>query len=420
MQPCGKRGGRRGVKLAERTVLYIDPWMGVAGDMLIAALLDTDRGGSRLEPVLRQALAAMGLDPAIVSVLREVDRGIECSAVRVREEDNAPLRHLSDLVTILDASSLPPIVRERSRSAFLRLAEVEASVHGCSIDEIHFHEVGAIDTLVDVVGVFALVDALGVDSVGVGTIPVGGGTVTIAHGRMRVPAPATASLLTGFPVMGGPEMRELTTPTGALLVGELNAQPGPIPAMVVDRIGYGCGTMKFHSGPNVLRVLLGRTANGSAQEAWDQEDVVVELESNLDNVSAEVIGHVCQLLRGAGALEVWTAPVFMKKDRPGVVLHALVTPGAAGPLSDLIFAETGTLGVRRQFKPRAVAERGILKVTVEDAEVAVKWGRHRGRLTSVTPEYDSAVTAAEATGMPLKELMHRASEAARRLLQPSI
>lgn len=403
--------------MAERTVLYIDPWMGVAGDMLMAALLDTDRGGSHLEPVLRQTLAAMGLDPAIVSVLREVDQGIECSAVRVRDEDNAPLRHLSDLVKILDQSALPPKVRERSRSAFERLAEVEASVHGCSFDEIHFHEVGAVDTLVDVVGVFALIEALGIESVSVGIIPVGGGTVNIAHGQMRVPAPATASLLTGYPVMGGPEMRELTTPTGALLVSELKAEAGPMPGMVVDRIGYGCGTMKFHSGPNVLRVFVGRAGTDSGEEAESGVDVVIELESNLDNVSAEVIGHTCRLLRDAGALEVWTAPVFMKKDRPGVVLHTLVSPGAEGALSDIIIAETGTLGVRRQSKRRTVAERGMVTVSIDGTEVAVKWGRHQGRLTSVTPEYDSAAAASEAAGVPLKELMSRAVEEARRLLQ---
>jgi uncharacterized protein (DUF111 family) len=380
--------------MAERTVLYIDPWMGVAGDMLMAALLDTDRGGSHLEPVLRRTLAAMGLDPAIVSVLREVDQGIECLAVRVREEDNAPLRHLSDLLRIVDASTLSPEVRERSRSAFQRLAQVEASVHGCSVDEIHFHEVGAVDTLVDVVGVFALVEALGVESVGVGTIPVGGGTVNISHGQMRVPAPATASLLTGYPVMGGP-------------------------AMFVDRIGYGCGTMKFHSGPNVLRVLVGRACGESAGVTEGGEDVVVELESNLDNVSAEVIGHTCQVLREAGALEVWTAPVFMKKDRPGSVLHALVSPGAEAALSNLIIAETGTLGVRRQSKRRTVAERGMVTVAVEGTEIAVKWGRHQGRITSVTPEYDSAVAAAAHIGLPLKELMARAGEEARKLLQAS-
>jgi uncharacterized protein (TIGR00299 family) protein len=403
--------------MAERVVLYIDPWMGVAGDMLMAALLDTDRGGSHLEPILRRTLAAMGLDPAIVSVLREVDQGIECLAVRVREEDNAPLRHLSDLVKILDDSVLPPRVRERSRSAFERLARVEASIHGCSADEIHFHEVGAVDTLVDVVGVFALVEALGIERVGVGTIPVGGGTVNIAHGQMRVPAPATASLLTGYPVTGGPEMRELTTPTGALLVSELKAEAGAIPAMFVDRIGYGCGTMKFHSGPNVLRVLVGRACGESAGETEGGEDVVVELESNLDNVSAEVIGHTCRLLREAGALEVWTAPVFMKKDRPGCVFHALVLPGAEAALSNIIIAETGTLGVRRQSKRRTVADRGMVTVAVEGTEVAVKWGRHQGRITSVTPEYDSAVAAAEAIGLPLKELMSRAGEEARKLLQ---
>ena len=403
--------------MAERRLLYIDPWMGVSGDMLMAALLDLDRGGSHLESTLRGALAAVRLDPGILSVSREVDQGLACTAVQVRGEDNPPLRHLSDLTGILEESRLPERVRERSRTAFERLARVEAGVHGCSVDEIHFHEIGAVDTLVDVVGVFALIEALGVDDVYVGTIPLGGGTVNIAHGTMGVPAPATAALLTGYSVVGGREMHELTTPTGALLVSELKAEPGPVPAMMVDGTGYGCGTARFHSGPNVVRVVLGRAAGGAVGVGGDSQDLVVELETNLDNISPEVIGHVCRGLREAGALEVWTSPAFMKKDRPGAVLHALALPSAEEALSDMIIAETGSLGVRRQLKQRRIAERGTLTVVVEGTEIIVKWGRHHGRITSVAAEYDSAVSAAAVTGLRLKELMFRAVVEARKMIE---
>jgi pyridinium-3,5-bisthiocarboxylic acid mononucleotide nickel chelatase len=402
--------------MAERKVLYIDPWMGVAGDMLMAALLDGDRGNGRLESVLRDAMAAMGLDPQIVSVRTEVDQGISCTGISVSEEDNAPLRHLEDLLGIIDGSSLPERVQEKARAAFRRLAEVEASVHGCAVDHIHFHEVGAVDTLVDVVGVLSLVDALGVESVGVGVIPVGGGAVTISHGRMSVPAPATAALLMGYETVGGPEMRELTTPTGALLIGQLGARSGPMPAMTCETVGYGCGTMKFHSGPNVLRVMVGVESGRSPEEPRWGHDEVVELESNIDDVSAEVVGYVCGRLRSAGALEVWTTPAFMKKDRPGVVLHALVVPADALSLSALIVRETGSLGVRRQVKSRVVAERGTVAVKVGGTEVRVKWGRHEGALISVAAEYDSAAAAADATGLPLKDVMVEAAQQARSVL----
>ncbi|MCL5736383.1 MAG: LarC family nickel insertion protein, partial [Actinobacteria bacterium] len=258
------------------SMLYVDPWMGVAGDMLMAALLDTDRDDSRLETIVRGSLAAIGLDPQILSVERDIDQGITCTRVRVWEDKNAPLRHLSDLIEIIDGGTLPASVKERSGAAVERLARVEASIHGCSAEEIHFHEVGAIDTLVDIVGVFSLVEALGVENVVVGPIPVGGGTVSIAHGRMKVPAPATAALLVGYPVVGGPEMRELTTPTGALLVKELRAQPGPIPPMVVEDVGYGCGNMRFSSGPNILRVFVGHEVDNEARGfSAPGQDVVI-------------------------------------------------------------------------------------------------------------------------------------------------
>jgi uncharacterized protein (TIGR00299 family) protein len=402
--------------MAEQKVLYMDPWMGVAGDMLMAALLDSDSGNGRLECVLRDALAAMGLDSQIVRIRTEVDQGISCTGISVREEDNAPLRHLEDLLGIVARSTLPERVKGGAQAAFRRLAEVEASVHGCSVDHIHFHEVGAVDTLVDVVGVLSLVDALGIERVGVGVIPVGGGTVTISHGRMSVPAPATAALLTGYEVIGGPEMRELTTPTGALLVGQLGAQSGPMPAMTCELVGYGCGTMKFRSGPNVLRVMVGSAGGPPWAEPGSGGDQVVELQSNIDDIGAEVVGYVCGRLRSAGALEVWTTPAFMKKDRPGAVLHALATPADAAGLSALIMRETGSLGVRRQVKSRVVAERGTIAVEVAGLEVLVKWGRHEGSVISVAAEYDSAAAVAGTTGLPLKDVMHQAAQKARLVL----
>jgi uncharacterized protein (TIGR00299 family) protein len=413
-------------------LLYVDPWSGISGDMLLAALLDTDRDGDRLEGELRRAVSALGLDEGRVRVSREVEWGVACTRVAVDHGGEQLLRHLSDMQDIIAGSRLPEKVRIAAAAAVQRLAEVEASIHDCPVEQIHFHEVGAVDTLVDVVGAFVLVDTLGVESVFVGPIPVGGGTVEIAHGRMGVPAPATARLLEGYAVVAGPEPRELTTPTGALLISQLGAQAGGMPAMTLERIGYGAGTLKLEGGPNLLRVVAGRPlqqrrVQGSSAADTDvlggvpggegrDGDTAVELQTNLDDVSGEVIGHTMRLLRSAGALDVWAVPAQMKKDRPGVVLHALVEPGAEDRLVAMLFEQTGTLGVRRCPMFRHVAERGVVQVAVSGEPVAVKWGRWEARLVSVAPEYESCAAAAAKTGLALKDVMQRATEAARREL----
>ena len=387
-------------------ILYLDPWSGVSGDMLLASLLDTDRAGGGLETALRSGVEGLGLAGVSVEVVRGVEWGLACTRVVVREGEEAPpLRHLSDMERIVTAASASETVRRRAVEAVRRLAVTEAAVHGCAPEEIHFHEVGAIDTLVDIVGTFVLVEARGIERVAVGTIPVGGGTVEISHGRMGVPAPATTRLLEGYEVVGGPEMRELTTPTGALLVAQLGAEQGPMPCMSLEAVGYGAGSMKLERGPNVLRALVGRERTG---EATGGTDLVVELQTNLDDLSPEVVGHVCGALREAGALDVWTVPAHMKKNRPGVVLHALVAASQEESAVGLIFRETGTLGLRRQTMTRRIAERGAVEVTVAGRLIKVKWGRWQGRLVSLAPEYEDAAAVAAAEGLPLKDVMRLA------------
>jgi uncharacterized protein (TIGR00299 family) protein len=414
-----KGSGRVSHRHDEVNILFLDPWTGISGDMLLACLLDIDREDNRLEAELRGAVAAMGLGTAMVEVVRDVERGVSCTRVRVHDEDAPPIRHLADMERIIGNASLSEWVRSRAAEAVGHLAAVEAAVHGCTVDEIHFHEVGAVDTLVDVVGAFVLVEALGVEKLVVGPIPVGGGTVEIAHGRMGVPAPATVRLLEGYPIFGGPEMRELTTPTGALLVGQLRAEPGSLPLMRVERVGYGAGSMRLEHGPNVLRAVLGRGVTRESPEgAGEDRDTVVELESNLDDVSPEVIGHTCRLLREGGALDVWTVAANMKKDRPGTVVHVLVSPENEQAAVEAIFTHTGTLGVRRRVASRWLATRGIVSVPVVGSEVRVKWGRWRGRLVSVAPEYEDAAAVSAAMGLPVKDVMQQAVGAAWDLLGP--
>jgi uncharacterized protein (TIGR00299 family) protein len=394
-------------------ILYLDPWSGLSGDMLLAALLDA--GGEEFEGVLRHAVSSLGLQGVRVEVVHDSEWGIGCTRVRVPSEQSPPLRHLSGMLEVISRSSVSERSKTSAANAVTRLAQVEASIHGCAVEEIHFHEVGAADTLVDVVGTFVLVEALGIDRVYVGTIPVGGGTVEIMHGRMGVPAPATAALLAGYEVVGGPEMLELTTPTGALLVGELQAEQGSMPPLVVRSVGYGGGTLRLERGPNVLRAIIGEAGGPSATVDQDVRETVVELQTNIDDLSPEVIGYALRRLREAGALDVWVEAGQMKKDRPGVVVHALVRPSEEAAIVDLIFTETGTLGVRRSLHTRYVADRGTVTVTVGERQVRVKWGAWGGRVVTVAPEFDDAV-GVTTDGLPLREVMRRASEAARELL----
>jgi uncharacterized protein (TIGR00299 family) protein len=395
------------------SVLYLDPWSGISGDMLLAALLDTDRESGRLETVLRSSVDALGLEGTSIEITRDVEGGIACTRLTVDDGEAAPLRHLREMEQVIAGAAVSQRVRERSLQAVRRLAEVEAAVHACSVEELHFHEVGAVDTLVDVVGCFALVEALDIDQVYVGVIPVGGGTVEIAHGRVGVPAPATTILLEKYEVVGGPEARELTTPTGALLVGELRASGGGLPAMRPEKVGYGAGCLKLERGPNLLRVVVGGAVTSDAGA-----DAVVELQTNLHDVSPEVVAYTARLLLEGGALDVWVVPAQMKKGRPGVVLCALVSADGEAEAARVIFEQTGTLGIRRANISRHVAARGIVKVKVNGVPVSVKWGKWRGRLVGVTPEYEDCAAAAAALGLPLKDVIERATEAASQLMAP--
>jgi uncharacterized protein (TIGR00299 family) protein len=412
MRECNHNGNKE--RAMSGSVLYLDPWSGISGDMLLAALLDTDRESGRLEMVLRSAADALGLEGTTIEVVRDVEWGVACTRVRVDDGEAAPLRHLQEMEQVIAGAALSWQVRERALGAVRRLAEVEAAVHGCPVDEIHFHEIGAVDTLVDIVGAFALVETLAIQQVYVGLIPVGGGTVEIVHGRVGVPAPATTRLLEGYEIIGGPEPRELTTPTGALLVGQLRASPGGLPAMRPEKVGYGAGNMKLDHGPNLLRVVL-----GSATASDTGADVVVELQTNLDDVSPEIVAHTAGLLLAAGALDAWAVPAQMKKGRSAVVLHALVRSDEESDATRIVFEQTGTLGIRRATVSRRVAARGVAKVEVGGAEIRVKWGRWREQLVSLAPEYEDCAVAAAATGVALKDVIQLAVEAARRLLAPS-
>lgn len=390
--------------------------------MLVASLLDLDPTGG-LEAVLRETVARLALEEVRLEVTTRVDRGFVCRRLEVISGGSPPARTLSAAEGIVAAAGLAPWVAEHSRAALRRLAEVEAALHGVAPEQVHFHELGAADTLVDVVGCLTLVDALGVGRVVCSPVPVGSGRVSTEHGTLGVPAPATLALLVGVPLRGGPEESEVTTPTGALLVTELTREFGPLPAMTVEAVGYGGGSRRLEHGPNILRAVLGSESTvgleprgGSAVAGTRADDCVVVLEVTVDDASPEILSYLNGLLLEAGALDVWWVPAYMKKGRLGAALTVLCRAELEAGLVDLLFRESTTFGVRRSEHRRHVLDREWVTTDVRGELVRVKVGRRAGRVMTVAPEYEDAARAARKLGVPLKEIMADAGQAARGLL----
>ena len=400
-------------------LLYLDPWSGVAGDMILAALLDAaGDAASSAEAALRAAVGRLGLGDVGLTVSRVRERGM--SSLRVDVEPPAgerPVRNLAAAENLLSESGLPVRVTERSMRALRRLAGVEASIHGIPVDEVHFHELGAVDTLVDVVGAFVLMEVLGIGEAVHGPVPVGGGSVRCEHGVLGVPAPATLQLLEGRPIMGGRERCEVTTPTGALLLTELAAEAGPIPPMTVENVGYGAGHRMLEHGPNLLRAVVGRrqsgTQTGPAPDAVAGGAREVILETVIDDASAEVLAHAAERLRTEGALDVWWVPAGMKKGRLGAEMRLLVRAEDEERLLETLFLGTGTFGVRRSPVQRWTLERECVLVDVRGQSIPVKLGRWKGRVVVAAAEFEPCAVAAAALGLPVRWLMDEAAHAAR-------
>lgn len=405
------------------TTLWIEPFGGLAGDMLLAALLDLDDERFGLADLrgLADRLVPGEATLETETVWRGSLRGRRLE-VRTHESGTTTHRGLAELVELLRAASLEERVLERATGALEAMAHAEARVHGCSVEEVHFHEVGAVDTLVDVAGAALALERLGVDEVRFGVPLVGSGIVRCAHGEMPVPAPAVAELLRGRPVQTGGGC-ERTTPTGAAMLVAWDAQ-GPVPrTFTASSIGYGAGSRDPEEGPpNLLRVQLGEVVavdgEGESSDAVERREAWM-LEANLDDQPAEEIGHALARLRDAGALEVWSVPAQMKKDRPGVVVCALTRPEHRGDLERVLFDWTTTFGVRWTRLERRECEREFVTVEVEGARVRVKV-RHRPGSEpgerDLFPEHDDLERVASDTGSSLGELRRRAiAEAALRL-----
>ena len=381
---------------------YIDCFSGAAGDMILAALL---HAGLKRD-VLADVVARLKL-PGVTLRVENVQRGgIAATHVRIEvgAEGHEHHRHLPDILRIIEGAGLSATVAERATRIFTRLAEAEAQVHGIAVDQVHFHEVGAADAIVDIVGACAGVEALGLDTITCSPIPTGTGTVRCEHGVLPVPAPATAELLRGVPLAACDEPAELTTPTGAAILTTLATAFGPRPEMRIQAIGYGAGSRELTTRPNVLRLIVGEPVTPPS----GPDEPVVVLETQVDDATGQVVAHACERLLAAGALDACIVPIIMKKGRPGQLLTVLCRPDDATALEDLLFRETTTFGVRRHECLRRTLAREHATVATRFGPIRVKVGRRGAEVVQAWPEYEDCAAAARQHGVALRAVQDAA------------
>src|SRR3954468_21469208 len=390
-------------------IAYLDCASGISGDMTLGALVDA---GAELGAI-QAGIDSLGL-PSCRLVRTEVKKkGFRATQITIEYEPEHKHRHLHHITAMIDGSALTARQKELANRIFQKLAEAEAKVHGTTIEKVHFHEVGAVDSIADIVGSAIGFDLLGVARIACSPIPTGHGFVEIAHGRCSVPAPATGELLRNIPLAALDVEGELTTPTGAAIVASLASEFGQLPSMTVDRIGYGAGQKDFVQA-NILRLLIGevalatRAATTSAQSNPPQTQSIVLLETNLDNTTGETIGHAVDRLWAAGALDVSLVPIQMKKGRPGVLLSVQSSPQKSDEFEAILFRETPTLGVRRSVVLRTVLHR-------EERIIETLYGSVRGKIAFLpdgsqrfTPEYESARAIADQYAVPLSQVVANA------------
>lgn len=380
-------------------IAYFDLMSGLAGDMMLGALVDA---GVDLAAI-QAGVDSLGLPDCRLEATEVHKKGFRATKVNVLHEPEHAHRHLHHIVEMIDQSFIDPAAKSLAKRIFTRLGEAEAKVHGQTLQKVHFHEVGAVDSIADIVGSAIGLIALQIDRIVCSPVPVGGGEVTIAHGRVSVPAPATAELLVGIPTRASNIQAELTTPTGAAIVATVADEFGSLPGMTIESIGYGAGDKDFDAQANVFRLLVGDSAEDTSQ-------VAVVLETNLDDVSGEVIGHTIEKLFAAGALDVTTSAIQMKKNRPGVTLSVICESKHAKRLEKIIFRETGTLGVRQWNVTRHKLER-------RECTVNTQWGEVAGKVAvtpdgeSFSPEYEACRSLAVQHDLPLRQIYEAATAA---------
>jgi len=378
--------------------------------MVLGALLDA---GLPFEG-LKSALGSLALDGCDVSTRRVLRAGVSATKFDVHENGengSHPHRHLSGIFKLIDRSALSAEGRDRAKALFQRLANAEAAIHDMPVEKVHLHEVGAVDSIIDIVGAVYALDWFGVDRIVSSPLNVGGGTVKSAHGTIPVPAPATVKLLGDAPIYSGEVQKELVTPTGALIVSSYASSFGPVPSMKVEQVGYGAGDNDFPSTPNVLRVLVGEAAESARLKADTTDSSVVVLECEIDDMNPQIFGVVMDRLYAAGALEVFYVPVQMKKNRPGTLLTVVAPPGLRAALSAIIFKETTTIGLRYSEVDRECLVREHANVETAVGTVRMKLAWREGKLVNAVPEFDDCAKLAAAHDLPVKEVQALAVKA---------
>jgi uncharacterized protein (TIGR00299 family) protein len=380
---------------------YFDCFSGISGDMTLGALVDA---GCPLD-VLRSKLQGLQVPGWEISAKKVWKNGMAATHVSVKTEDTQTHRPLTTILGILQNATLDNLVKERSAAIFTKLGEAEAAVHAVPIEKIHFHEVGAVDAIVDIVGACIGFGELGFKKFACSPLNVGGGTARMAHGILPVPAPATARLLIGKPTYSSGAQKELVTPTGAAIVATLCDFFGPQPAMKVSAIGYGAGTTDLEARPNVLRIMAGEVSD----KAIDSHGGTIRvLEANLDDMNPQIFGYLLEKALAAGALDVFATPIHMKKSRPGTLVTILCKPEDESKFQEMLFAETTTLGVRSHLVDRRALPREFVKVVTRFGEVRLKISRSEGRVQRASPEFEDCRKLAEEKDVPLQEVMEQA------------
>jgi uncharacterized protein (TIGR00299 family) protein len=409
-------------------VLYFDCFSGISGDMVLGALVDA---GLPFED-LKRALGSLAVSGYHVHAERVLRAGVSATQFVVHEHEGGhaahshaahshdshathshhshgadhPHRSLPEIFTLIDRSALSATGRDRAKTLFQRLAEVEASIHRMPVDQVHLHEVGAVDSIIDIVGAVFALEWFGADRIVASPLNVGGGMVDSAHGRFPVPAPATVALLGSAPIYSGDVQKELVTPTGALIVSSYATSFGPIPQMVVERVGYGAGSRDLPSTPNVLRVLVGRAAERPAAA-----ERVTVIECEIDDMNPQIFGVAMDRLYAGGALEVFYVPVQMKKNRPGTLLTVVAPPERRAALADIIFRETTTIGLRHYDVDRECLDREIISVETSLGPIRFKLARRGGQVVNAVPEFEDCARLAREHNLPVKEVQALALQA---------
>lgn len=389
-------------------IAWLDASSGVSGDMVLGALVGA---GVRLD-VIRSAVDAVSPEPVELSVEQVTRNGFAAIRCHVRVADSATHRSWSTIRSLLDGAALAPAVRDLATAVFTRLAEAEASVHGVPVDDVHFHEVGALDSIADIVGAAAGLVQLRPAAVVCSPVALGAGATSAAHGRIPVPVPAVVELLRGVPTYGGPVQRELATPTGAAILVTVVSSWGPQPAMTVEAVGVGAGGADPEGHPNVLRLSVGA---GVATSSTSGGSALV-IETNVDDLDPRLWPDVIAALLAAGAADAWLTPILMKKGRPAHTLSVLVAADAATAVRREIFRHTSTIGLRERAFAKYALDRELVEVDVDGHRIAVKVARLDGELMNLQPEYEDVAAAARALDRPVKDVLAQAATLGRKIV----